>query len=129
MGLAACGTPTTEPAAPSTAAVGASAQEDASLREETEPKSAPAFAALNVADIEKADEAGLVELLGKPAFERKDRDARLLRFKGETCQISAFLYAGQAAGSWKIDHLEARDLKGKSMQTAQCLKAFKRLPA
>ena len=81
----------------------------------------PPFRTIPLAQVTQAT------LLGEPVLSRTDREAKLLRFRGETCRLFAFLYPGPTADSpFEVNHVEAETLDGAEVPAADCLAKFRR---
>ncbi len=51
----------------------------------------------------------LTALLGAADFRRADGPAEIWQYRDETCVLDLFLYAGGTSGTWRVEHVEARD--------------------
>jgi hypothetical protein len=77
------------------------------------------------------DQAGLIRLLGAPAFRRVDGPATLLRWRNDACVLDAFLYVprGRSGAPATLDHAEARTTRNGDITLRDCLHALLRARA
>ncbi|MEK9672056.1 MAG: hypothetical protein VW268_06075 [Rhodospirillaceae bacterium] len=98
---------------------------------EPEVAGLPPLPPIAPADIMGYSRAELVSALGAPVFRRVDKGSEMLRFQGQGCVLDVYLYPdmnGPAGpdgktipGHARIAHLEARDVRGFSMEKQACL--------
>ena len=71
----------------------------------------------------------IIEILGRPAFSRRDRPALLLRYRQDGCILDLFLYpvprpsTGDTALGQAVEHIEARSITGQKMIPKACIAA------
>lgn len=71
----------------------------------------------------------IIEILGRPAFSRRDRPALLLRYRQDGCILDLFLYpapkpnTGDRAAGQAVEHIEARSATGQKMLPKACIAA------
>ncbi|MPY68875.1 MAG: hypothetical protein GEU92_02185 [Alphaproteobacteria bacterium] len=77
------------------------------------------------------DRAGLAKILGKPAFQRLDGPAALLRYRDPACLLDVFLYPppGKRDAEKRVDHVEARAVDGGAVAVRDCFAALLRARA
>lgn len=62
----------------------------------------------------------LVAELGEPRLRRQEPPAEVWQYRGQDCVLDFFLY--QDAQTFKVVHIEARDLSARSVETRSCLR-------
>ena len=67
-----------------------------------------------------ATPATLVAELGEPRLRRQEPPAEVWQYRGQGCVLDFFLY--QDAQTFKVVHIEARDLSARSVETRSCLR-------
>ena len=70
------------------------------------------------------DRGALTDLLGTPAFMRKEAPAQLWRYRNETCLLDLFLYNDDDPyrKRFTVKHYEARAAAGGKVEAKACLK-------
>ncbi|MEQ8505468.1 MAG: hypothetical protein RIB80_09080 [Rhodospirillales bacterium] len=81
----------------------------------------PTLPRVSVAEVLGFSRSDLVAAFGAPAFQRIDKGAEILRFRGEACVLDMFLYKDGADGSARVRYFEARDAAGKNTDRATCV--------
>lgn len=69
-----------------------------------------------------ATPARLVAEFGEPRLRRRESPAEVWQYRAQGCVLDIFLY--KEAQSFKVVHLEARDLSAQSMETRSCLRSL-----
>jgi len=69
-----------------------------------------------------ATPATLVAELGEPRLRRRESPAEVWQYRSQACVLDFFLY--QDAQTFKVVHIEARDLSAQSVETRSCLRGF-----
>ena len=62
----------------------------------------------------------LVAELGEPRLRRQEPPAEVWQYRGQDCVLDFFLY--QDAQTFKVVHIEARDLSARLVETRSCLR-------
>ncbi len=74
--------------------------------------------------------ADIIRHLGRPAFQRRDRTALLLRYREGRCILDLFLYPHDQSGSGKaVDYIEARADDGQLIEARPCIEAVRKANA
>jgi hypothetical protein len=69
-----------------------------------------------------ATPAVLVAELGEPRLRRRESPAEVWQYRAQGCVLDFFLY--QDAQTYKVVHLEARDLSARSVEARPCLRSL-----
>lgn len=69
-----------------------------------------------------ATPATLVAELGEPRLRRSESPAEVWQYRADSCVLDFFLY--EEAQTFKVVHLEARDLSARSVETRSCLRSL-----
>lgn len=69
------------------------------------------------------NEAALIELLGTPAFTRRDAPAQLWRYRHASCVLDLYLYSAREApdGVGRVRHFEARGVADGDITARACV--------
>lgn len=72
------------------------------------------------------DHAGLIDLLGTPAFLRNDAPAQLWRYRHETCVLNLYLYSerGKPAVGLRVRHYDVRSRSSTKISARDCFAAL-----
>ncbi|MEQ8229099.1 MAG: hypothetical protein RIA64_13515 [Rhodospirillales bacterium] len=81
----------------------------------------PSLPRVSVAEVLGFSRSDLVAAFGAPAFQRIDKGAEILRFRGEACVLDMFLYKDGENGPARVRYFEARDAAGKNTDRATCV--------
>jgi hypothetical protein len=81
------------------------------------------------ADLDPDDLSGiarteLTELLGAADFDRRDGPAEILQYRNGTCILDVFLYRESTDESFRVAHVEARDLEMQKVPGIDCLRSL-----
>lgn len=116
-------------AAPAKAAGTDTERKTASLTPPARPKPEPKIDA-DPRRLMGLDRSALTALLGKPAFERKDKPAEFWRYNGESCMLDLFLYGPAKAAAKdrtvRVRHVAARGLNDSPVDVGDCLRTILR---
>lgn len=80
-------------------------------------------------DLMGKQQAEIIEILGRPAFARRDKPALLMRYREDGCILDLFLYPARsasgdtAAPDRAVEHIEARSDAGQNMAPKSCIAA------
>ncbi len=66
------------------------------------------------------DSVGLQELLGAPAFTRRDDPAQLWQYRGDRCTLDIFLYRPAGGGDFQVDYFATRAFGSAEISTEAC---------
>ena len=69
-----------------------------------------------------ATPATLVAELGEPRLRRRETPAEVWQYRTQGCVLDFFLY--QEAQTYKVVHLEARDMSARAVETRSCLRSL-----
>jgi hypothetical protein len=76
------------------------------------------------------DRSALTALLGRPAFERKDRPAEFWRYNGESCMLDLYLYgptkAAEKDKTVRVRHVAAHGPHDSPADIGDCLRGILR---
>ena len=70
--------------------------------------------------------AGLIDLLGTPAFLRNDAPAQLWRYRHETCVLNLYLYSerGKPGVGFRVRHYDVRGRSSAGISARDCFAAL-----
>lgn len=107
----------------------ATASKDSAAEIAAVPPAQPEKPAEPPPDLMGKQRTEIIEILGRPAFSRRDRPALLLRYRQEGCILDLFLYpaagsnANDGAAGRAVEHIEARSADGQKMAPKTCITA------
>lgn len=71
--------------------------------------------------------ANVIQELGQPTFQRRERNALLLRYRQGKCILDLFLYPEGQNGSEKaVSYIEARTPGGEKVTTEPCVDSIRK---
>jgi hypothetical protein len=71
--------------------------------------------------------SNVIQELGQPTFQRRDRNALLLRYRQGGCILDLFLYPQNQGGPAKaVDYIEARAPSGDKIETEPCIDTIRK---
>ena len=79
---------------------------------------------LSTADIIGQNKVKLLQILGRPNFQRRDPPAEIWRYHNETCLLDIYLYRPRtpgAGGAKLVTFIEARKPRGPRTEASHCL--------
>ena len=82
---------------------------------------APAAPAPPPADLIGMAARELERTLGAPGLKRTDPPAEVWQYARAACTVNLFLYAPENGAQHRVEHIEAFDKNGASVDPAQCL--------
>lgn len=113
------------PATPSASPADAPTEAKEAEREAEEPaprQTAKAPPPLKPERIMGLTRTGLLDLLGKPDFLRRDAPAEIWQYRGKECILDVFLY--HSGEHYRVLHFEVRDRTAEPVATGRCFTAL-----
>ena len=88
------------------------------------PASKPAPAPKPSLELIGRDPTEVTALLGTPALDRSEGQARQLQFANAACVLDVYFYPDRRTGKVAATYLEARNKAGQALETRACLDAL-----